>query len=91
MKKVKPNIGMLNSYVRLACGFSMLAWGTSKLVKHPFRNTPLFVIIMGAVKVAEGITRFCPLTFLFEEKMEQLTNDNNMDMDKQFDDLVNPS
>lgn len=85
MKTIRPNIGLLNSYVRLFCGFGMLAWGTAKLIKQPFRNTPIFIVAMGAMKVAEGITRFCPLTYYAEEKLEDI------DEKKQYDDLVNPS
>jgi hypothetical protein len=89
MKTVKPNIGLVNSLIRMTCGFTILAWGTSKLVKRPFRNSPLVIIMLGAMKVAEGITRFCPLTYLFEEKFEEMTGDN--DTEKQYDDMVNPS
>ncbi|MCT8136636.1 DUF2892 domain-containing protein [Anaerobacillus sp. CMMVII] len=91
MRRITPNIGLLNSFIRLTCGFTMLAWGTSKLVKRPYStSTPLMVIMAGAMKVAEGITRFCPLTYLFEEKMVEMTNGNDEDM-KSYDDLVNPS
>lgn len=68
----------------------MLAWGTSKLVKRPYSNTLFFVVMMGAMKVAEGITRFCPLTYLFEERMEEMVNRND-DVPKSYDELVNPS
>lgn len=68
----------------------MLAWGTSKLIKRPFRNTPLLVIMMGAMKVAEGMTRFCPLTFFVEERLEEMS-DETAGNDKQYDHLINPS
>lgn len=90
MKRLTPNIGLLNSFIRLTCGFTMLAWGTSKLVKRPFSNTPLMVIMMGAMKVAEGITRFCPLTYLFEERIEEMMSKDD-ETDKDYDELVNPS
>ncbi|OIJ13667.1 hypothetical protein BKP37_10355 [Anaerobacillus alkalilacustris] len=90
MKKVTPNIGLINGLIRITCGFTMLAWGTSKLVKRPFSNTPLLVIMMGALKVAEGMTRFCPLTYFFEERIEEMTNEHEKN-DKQYDNLINPS
>lgn len=90
MKRIKPNIGLINAFIRLTCGFTLLAWGTSKLIKRPYSTTPIVVVMMAAMKVAEGITRFCPLTYLFEERMEEMTNGNDDDT-KQYDELVNPS
>lgn len=88
MTKIRSNIGLVNAFIRLTCGFTMLAWGTAKLVKRPYSNSPLIVAMLGAMKVAEGITRFCPLTYFVEEQMEEMTNQNET---KQYDDLVNPS
>jgi hypothetical protein len=87
MRKITPNIGIVNALIRITCGFTLVAWGTSKLVKRPLSNTPLIVVMMGAMKVAEGITRFCPLTYLFEEKMTEMTNGNT----NEFDELINQS
>lgn len=93
LRKITPNIGLLSSFVRLTAGFTMLAWGTSKLVKRPFSNSPVIAIVLGAMKVAEGITRFCPLVFLAEERMEEMGMNTNNDSSpaKSYDDLVNPS
>ncbi|MDE5415198.1 MAG: DUF2892 domain-containing protein [Bacillaceae bacterium] len=74
---MKPNIGMINAFVRITCGFTVLAWATAKIVKKPYRSMPLFVAMMGAMKVAEGITRFCPLTYMFEEQVVQIKKQNN--------------
>ena len=90
MRKITPNIGILNALIRLTCGFTMLAWGTAKLVKRPYSNTPFFIIMMAAMKVAEGITRFCPMTYLFEERMEEMAANDNEDITS-YDELVNPS
>src|SRR3954470_5249502 len=63
---VKPNIGVLNALIRITLGLTILAWSTSKLVKQPWRDSYLFVAMCGAMKVAEGIVRFCPVTALIE-------------------------
>lgn len=89
MNRIKPNIGILNALIRLTCGFTMLAWGTSKLVKRPYSSTPLFVTFMAAMKIAEGITRFCPLTYFVEEKMEAMNMDD--EHNKDYDELINPT
>jgi hypothetical protein len=64
---VKPNISIINALIRITLGLTVLSWSTSKLVKHPWRDSYLFVALCGAMKVAEGIVRFCPMTALFEK------------------------
>ncbi|WP_077620423.1 YgaP family membrane protein [Bacillus sinesaloumensis] len=68
---MKPNIGMINALIRITCGFTMLSWATAKMVKRPWRESFIIVAMLGAMKVAEGITRFCPLTALFYEYVEK--------------------
>jgi len=63
---IKPNIGILNALIRITFGFTILAWITAKLVKKPWRDSYLLVALCGAMKVAEGIVRYCPVTELFE-------------------------
>lgn len=83
---VKPNIGIVNALIRITVGLTVLAWSTSKLVKRPWRDSYLMMAMLGGMKVAEGIVRFCPLTALFErgqdmvqEKRKQDSNHNNDD------------
>ena len=47
------NVGKLDSYIRLSAGSFLLAYGASK--KSPW------LMAMGSCKVAEGITRWCPM------------------------------
>ncbi|RAK15084.1 Protein of unknown function (DUF2892) [Anoxybacillus vitaminiphilus] len=68
---MKPNIGMINALIRITFGFSILAWTTAKMVKHPWRDSYIFLAMLGAMKVAEGVTRFCPLTALLEQYQER--------------------
>ena len=63
---IKPNIGILNALIRITIGLTLLSWCTAKLVKQPWRDSYLFVALCGAMKVAEGIVRFCPMTAIFE-------------------------
>ncbi|WP_110113613.1 DUF2892 domain-containing protein [Bacillus sp. CGMCC 1.16541] len=64
---MKPNIGIINALVRMTIGFALLSWVTAKLVKRPYRDSYLLMALLAAMKVAEGITRFCPLTFAFDK------------------------
>lgn len=76
---IKPNIGILNALIRITCGLTILAWSTSKLVKCPWRDSYLFTALMGAMKVAEGIVRYCPLTDLWERTQENRVEKNEAD------------
>ena len=68
---IKPNIGILNALIRITCGLSILAWSTAKMVKYPWRDSYLFMAFLGAMKVGEGIVRYCPVTAFFEKGMLQ--------------------
>ncbi|MGX6444648.1 YgaP family membrane protein [Neobacillus sp. K501] len=64
--QITKNIGIINALIRITFGLTILAWSTAKMVKFPWRDSYLFVALCGAMKVAEGIVRFCPVTALFE-------------------------
>lgn len=72
--KVTPNIGILNALVRITIGLTLLSWCTAKLVKQPWRDSYLFVALCAAMKVAEGIVRYCPMTALFEKYQDMSAN-----------------
>jgi hypothetical protein len=63
---LKPNIGILNSLVRITCGFTFLSLGTARLIRRPWRQSSIIVILLGAMKVAEGIVRYCPVVALMK-------------------------
>jgi hypothetical protein len=64
---MKPNIGIVNALVRITFGFTILTWATARLTKRPYRGSYLLAAMMGAMKIGEGMTRFCPLTFLYDQ------------------------
>nr|WP_184530052.1 DUF2892 domain-containing protein [Bacillus benzoevorans] len=66
--KVKENIGIINALIRITAGLTILAWATTKMTRMPWRNTYLFMMICGAMKVAEGIVRYCPITALLQKE-----------------------
>lgn len=70
--QVKQNIGILNALIRITCGLTILAWSTSKMVKRPWRDSYLVMAVMGAMKVGEGIVRYCPVTALFEKGQDMM-------------------
>ena len=66
MLKLQPNIGILNALIRITLGLTILSWSTAKLVKRPYCHSYLWVAMCGAMKVAEGIVRYCPVTDLIQ-------------------------
>jgi hypothetical protein len=65
--KVSSNIGIINALIRITLGLTILSWTTAKLVKRPWRESYLVMAMIGAMKVAEGILRYCPVTDLLDK------------------------
>lgn len=66
--KIKENIGIINVLIRITVGLTLVAFGITKLTRMPWKNSYLFLIICGAMKVAEGIARYCPITALLQNE-----------------------
>jgi hypothetical protein len=75
--KMKQNIGIVNAMLRITCGFTFLSWATAKMVKRPWKDSYLLIALLSAMKIAEGIVRFCPLTALYEEGQEMVENNHH--------------
>ncbi|KQL17760.1 DUF2892 domain-containing protein [Cytobacillus solani] len=92
---IKPNIGIVNALIRITCGLTLVACSTAKLTKKPWRESYMILAFLGAMKVAEGIVRFCPITALFENRQELLgsMNQNGNGEDIEISDILpyNPS
>lgn len=67
MMKTSPNIGIINALIRITCGLTMVAFFSAKLSRKPWCNSYLIMILIGAMKVAEGIVRYCPVTELIKK------------------------
>ncbi|WP_268877441.1 YgaP-like transmembrane domain [Sutcliffiella halmapala] len=76
-----PNIGIINALMRLTAGFTVLAWITSKMVRRPYRDSYLVVALLAAMKIGEGILRYCPLTDLFDRFQDYRGHDDDYDFD----------
>lgn len=83
--QVKQNIGIINALVRITCGLTILAWSTAKMVKNPWRDSYLVMALLAAMKVGEGIVRYCPVTAVFKEQMRE---DKSKDDDQVQDQLT---
>lgn len=88
---MRLNIGIVNALIRITCGLSLLAWATSKYCKKPWRDSYLIAIVLGAMKVGEGIVRFCPITYLFENSNAYFFDDEESYEDEDVEVVYNPS
>ncbi|TCT18927.1 DUF2892 family protein [Melghiribacillus thermohalophilus] len=66
---VKQNIGVVNSLIRITCGLTGICYGMLNLQKRPWQQGNWTIITLSAMKVGEGIVRFCPVTYLLENQM----------------------
>lgn len=53
---MQENVGKLDSYLRITGGLTMLGIGIAK--------DSTLLTALGAMKVAEGVTKFCPILYL---------------------------
>ncbi|OEF99470.1 hypothetical protein BHF71_08895 [Vulcanibacillus modesticaldus] len=58
---MKKNVGTVDALLRITWGLFGLAWGISRMTRYPHRGLPVIVTIIASLKVAEGITRWCPM------------------------------
>lgn len=61
MFRFKQNIGIVNALIRITIGLTMISISSAKLVRKPWCFSSKLSIFLGAMKVAEGIVRFCPV------------------------------
>jgi len=86
--KVQSNIGIINAMLRITCGLTMLAYFTSKMVRRPYKQSYILMAALAAMKVAEGIVRYCPMTAMYNtgQSMYSEAMDNMMDTASSFND-----
>ncbi|WP_010170679.1 YgaP family membrane protein [Bacillus coahuilensis] len=77
--KVSQNIGIVNALIRITAGFTILTFATSKLTRKHWKESYLLLAALGAMKVGEGILRYCPIVDLFESRND---HDHNHDYNK---------
>jgi hypothetical protein len=81
---MKPNIGIINALIRLTAGFTILAWIISKMVRRPYRDSYILVALLAAMKIGEGILKYCPITDLFERYQGNRGHKDDFDFDSEF-------
>lgn len=70
---MKKNVGTIDALLRITCGLVGLAWSASR----SRRGFPFLFAMMSAMKVAEGITRYCPMLALFGKSTNSKNDDHS--------------
>lgn len=80
--KFQPNISIINSLLRIICGFTFLSWSIAKMSRKPWKESYLIISMLAGMKIGEGILRYCPVVDLMnkskaemEEKKDQVFPD----------------
>ncbi|TFB14277.1 DUF2892 domain-containing protein [Filobacillus milosensis] len=81
----KQNIGTINALTRITLGLFLLVFGAVKLVKRPWNQSYWMIVLISAMKIAEGIVRYCPVTDVVKH---QLHDESDQKKDSQ---AINPS
>ncbi|WP_051255088.1 YgaP family membrane protein [Pontibacillus marinus] len=68
---VRPNIGIINAMIRITIGLTVVAYSTARMVRQPWRQSSMMYAMIGAMKVAEGIVRYCPVTAMVQQQADQ--------------------
>ncbi|WP_408009158.1 DUF2892 domain-containing protein [Pseudalkalibacillus sp. A8] len=86
---MKQNIGTVNALIRITIGLTMVGCSAARLGRQPHHQSHLITMLLGAMKVGEGITKYCPMTDLYE-RGQQLNNMDLASMTKESS-PINPS
>ncbi|ATO49803.1 DUF2892 domain-containing protein [Brevibacillus laterosporus] len=62
---MKKNVGRFDAYIRITLGLVGLGCAISKMSNYRYGKKPYGLLLWSAMKVAEGITRFCPILLAF--------------------------
>lgn len=69
-KMLEPNISDENGFMRLICGITSTGIGIAKISRVPSCKVGHTLILLGAMKIAEGIYQYCPLVAMTKQEEE---------------------
>ncbi|QOS98876.1 DUF2892 domain-containing protein [Brevibacterium sp. JNUCC-42] len=62
---MKKNVGTVDAFIRITMGLVGFGCAISKMSTYRYGRKPYGLLLLSAMRVAEGITRFCPILFAF--------------------------
>lgn len=86
------NLSDRNAFVRFAAGTTMTAMGIAKYSRNPSCMRARGMMILGAMKMAEGVFKYCPTKAFLQNNMQSTVKDmlsgQNPDMEKVIQDFA---
>ncbi|MRH44562.1 DUF2892 domain-containing protein [Aquibacillus halophilus] len=93
---IRQNIGILNALVRITCGFTLLTYASVKMMRRPYHQGSMVLVVLAAMKIAEGIVRYCPVTAVITNYMNNSDTEDSEDSEdvpkeEDLEEAINPS
>ncbi len=76
----QANLSDKNAFCRFALGTSMTAFGIAKVSRNPSCMKGRLMIALGAMKMAEGIFKYCPSKAMLSTNVESTMNTSMQSM-----------
>ncbi len=76
----QANLNEQNAFCRFAMGTSMTAFGIARVSRNPNCMKGRLMIAFGAMKMAEGIFKYCPTKALLSSNMQNAMNSSMQSM-----------
>ncbi|CAM5673126.1 Inner membrane protein YgaP-like transmembrane domain-containing protein OS=Lysinibacillus sphaericus OX=1421 GN=LS41612_03150 PE=4 SV=1 [Lysinibacillus sphaericus] len=76
----QANLSDKNAFCRFALGTSMTAFGIAKVSRNPNCLKSRLMIALGAMKMAEGIFKYCPAKAMLNSNVETTMNTSMQSM-----------
>ncbi|MBG9709236.1 hypothetical protein ABD90_11690 [Lysinibacillus fusiformis] len=76
----QANLSEKNAFCRFAMGTSLTAFGIAKVSRNPNCTKGRLMIALGAMKMAEGIFKYCPAKALMSTNMQNAMNTSMQSM-----------
>ncbi len=76
----QANLSEKNAFCRFAMGTSLTAFGIAKVSRNPNCTKGRLMIALGAMKMAEGLFKYCPTKALMSTNMQNAMNTSMQSM-----------
>ena len=76
----QANLSEKNAFCRFAMGTSLTAFGIAKVSRNPNCTKGRLMIALGAMKMAEGLFKYCPTKALMSSNMQNAMNTSMQSM-----------
>lgn len=74
------NLSEKNAFCRFAMGTSLTAFGIAKVSRNPNCTKGRLMIALGAMKMAEGLFKYCPTKAILSSNMQSAMNTSMQSM-----------